>query len=371
MNKLLFYYHHVGGLGHGTRILAICKTLKKSNPDIKLLVVNSGLPQPELGINRFAIVINLPPFVDKEGGAAILITRGRILGRIARSYRPDAVVFEHFPFGRRSLMPEILPFIKNLKKNNAKIYSSVRDIITRHIDKKKLSHTLGYFDAVLVHASREEGFKVPCGIFPKLRKKIIFTGRVHPHGPRKSWVKIDSVFRPIDKKNKLIVVNPGGGADGLKMIQKVLMATRYLSDHIVFLVVTGPSLGADKMKSIIPMVKGKAHIMLKSYLTDFFDYVRAANLTISMAGYNSINNILLTGAKAIVFPRDSDQEQVIRAVRFKKSLAIEKWNTPPAQLARHIEILLKAPRKKNSMPHRLFGGAEKTARFLSKTLLST
>ena len=188
MKTILFYYHHFGGLGHGTRILSLCKAIKKKNPAYKVIVINSGKPQPELGISEYARVINLPAFQAKNGLFTGLKSdedieiafkkRKKILEKVADFFVPGIAIFEHFPFGRDELNEEIIDFIKNMKEKGTLIYSSVRDIIEQKIDEEKLDHNLDFLNGVFVHSDRETAFFTSFKKTNKLKDKLIFTGRL-------------------------------------------------------------------------------------------------------------------------------------------------------------------------------------------------
>lgn len=156
MKKIIFYYHHFGGYGHGMRIYSICKALQ-SIGKYKILVINSGVEQPELGVDHYAKVFNLPSVVaaeslfkglDSKGDIkAVLTQRQMLLKKVALKFKPDIAIIEHFPFGRMSPENEILEFIGDLKQKDCKVYSSVRDLI---LTKGKEEH-FDQFKGIFIH----------------------------------------------------------------------------------------------------------------------------------------------------------------------------------------------------------------------------
>src|SRR3989339_48637 len=315
MKKIVFYYHHFGGYGHGMRIYSICKALQAIEKH-NILVINSGIKQPELGINRFAHVLNLPPItaanslfqgLKSEGNIkTTLAKRKAILEKIVIKFNPDLAVIEHFPFGRMSLKYEIIAFIDELKKNKCKIYSSVRDLILSKGKKQYFS----LFNGIFIHEDPALGF---CSDAPQ---NSVFTGRVHPYDtftPQKKDKLRESL--DLDSK-KLIVVSIGGGIDGHELIKKfITIKTRIDKKFPCFLLIfTGKTFPGHKYglsDNILPhdckMINFDSHLI---------EYIQSADLFVSMGGYNSINSHLLTDTPSMIFPRLSDKEQSVRTESF-------------------------------------------------------
>jgi len=311
-NKIIFYYHHFGGYGHGMRIYSICKALK-SIGKYKILVINSGVPQPELNIENYAKVYNLPPVKAADSlfsGLSsdldiekILQRRKLILNMIMSKFKPNLAIIEHFPFGRLSLKNEIVEFINQLKQKDCRIYSSVRDLILS----KGAKEYLNQFNGIFIHDDPELGYS------EEAPKNSFFTGRVHPYDliPTPKGNKLKQKLN-IDSK-KLIVASIGGGLDGYELLTKLINVKNKLDkNHPSFLMIftgnTFPDNKYLKMENNLPN-----DCKLIRFDSNLMDYVHAADLYISMAGYNSLNSHLLTDTPSMLFPRLSDQEQSIRA----------------------------------------------------------
>ncbi|MCK5024963.1 MAG: hypothetical protein KAS15_00115, partial [Nanoarchaeota archaeon] len=328
MKKILFYYHHFGGLGHGTRINALCKAIKSHNPYYKIVVLNSGKPQPELKIGKYAKVIDLPYFEAKEGLFSGLSSqesiettfkkRKAILYAIAEQFKPDLAIFEHFPFGRNFLGKEIIDLIKKLKYQRTLIYSSVRDIIEQEVDENKLDKRLDFFNGIFVHSDKETGFTTSFEQSEKLKDKLIFTGRAFAES-REKLISKDKIRKQLSiGNNKLIVASIGGGNDGCEILNKLIRIKKEIDNvsESLILITTGNSISKSEFEKLKEKAKTKKDILITKFNPNYFDYLNAADISISMGGYNSINNALLTDTQTIIVPRDSDSEQKIRAKIF-------------------------------------------------------
>lgn len=370
--KVLFYYHHFGGLGHGTRILAICKAIKEIG-HCDILVINSGKKQPELVIEQYAWVINLPSFEAEHGlfaglkadeGIGIRFRkRSVILNKVQESFKPDVAVFEHFPFGRASLAGEICYFIGLLRNDGCRVYSSVRDIIEQSVDAAAFRGHLKLFDGVLVHSEKDMGlitnFKQPEG----LKNKLFFTGRVVSH-QREDLGNKQKIRRQFNvTSRKWIVISVGGGIDGEKIIERLIAIKKLLDKKVPnsFLISTGPNISPAKYKELKRKVSGRGDIVMTLFDPDLLQYVNAADLSVSMGGYNSVNNALLTGTKTLVFPRSTDKEQKKRAHYFSEYVDLADESFSDDRLVKAILACMDKPKAVYPLEMQ---GALRTARLL-------
>ena len=382
--KILFYYHHFGGLGHGSRIYAMCKALRQIDKNIKTVVLNSGTPQPELNIEKFATLINLPYLKTKRGLFSGLQAEGdlkstfekrrKIIALIMRNIRFDIAVFEHYPFGRDSLHNEISHMTNILEKQNAAIYSSIRDIIVNDTPRSIVIERLKSFQAVFVHSDPQMGLKANFELSDPIKEKIIYTNRVFSASVSELTTKRKILEKLNCTKKRLIVINFGGGIDGKTVISSLLSKMFSIKDAVdkvtktMYLISTGPSIDDDVFERLTESVNNK-DIIIKKFIDDMPSYVKAAQIYLTMGGYNSINNALVTKTKALVFPRESDPEQKIRADYFKGFFKVSSFNATKSTLTKEITGLLKikdSKKKRGGYPK--FNGAEVTARLLERSL---
>ncbi|MDP2905022.1 MAG: radical SAM protein [Candidatus Omnitrophota bacterium] len=378
MSGALFYYHHFGGLGHGSRIRALCRALKQEFPVYRLYVINSGKPQPELGINRYAKVFNLPPFTARSGlfrglhaESGVLPTfhrRRALLGRILKACAPELVIIEHFPFGRNALEEEIIFLLKELRMARIPAYAAVRDIVCRDVSSRELKKRLFWFKAFFCHADKKMGFIHPFGHLAELERKIILTGRVMDV-QRPDTASEKRRLGIIKRNVKNIIVSTGGGIDGSEIIRKAIEAKALVDEHTrtAMLAVTGPSCDGDIYRNLADLAGRNNGVMLERYLADLPRYIRAADLYITMAGYNSVNNALWSKTNTLFFPRRTDREQVKRCSFYKNAGRILDYRSVSSrELSGKMLELLRAPNKARYECD--LEGAQKTARIINSII---
>jgi predicted glycosyltransferase len=111
-----------------------------------------------------------------------------------------------------------------------------------------------------------------------------------------------------------------------------------------------------------------ADFRIRRYTKRFLDYLYAADLSVSLAGYNTCMNLLVTRVPALVYPYSRQQEQPLRANRIKNLLPMEILNTAdihPVALSNHIDQILDQPRTSDPLSVD-FCGAANAASFLNR-----
>jgi predicted glycosyltransferase len=352
--ELLFYCQHSLGLGHLSRSLALCDALAQR---FRVTLLCGGkLPQsvtPPDGVHLVA----LPPvgattdgrIVSRDGRRGLERARElrrEIILRTFRSTRPQAILIEFFPFGKKRFTDEILPLLdeaRGLGSRAPLIACSIRDILVgrgpeqqAHDDRARdLANR--YFDAVLVHsdpefARLEESFR------PRqpLRTPIYHTGFVVSNGmPRNGW----------HKRRDKIVVSAGGGIVGAPLLQTAIRARRFLDDDIELKVIAGPFLPDDTWKALQAEAGGTKGLTLQRSVKSLTAELRTAAASVSQCGYNTALDILRTRVPALVVPfsESGEDEQTKRAHRLKAAGAVRVLDARelrPERLAEEIQALL-------------------------------
>lgn len=115
--------------------------------------------------------------------------------------------------------------------------------------------------------------------------------------------------------DRLIVASCGGGKAGAPLMEAAIQAVRRMpSDRVRRLdLFTGPYMTEKDYERLKPLSDDR--IRIARFTTDFLSYLAAADLSVSMGGYNTCMNILSTGVTALVRPFSYDREQGIRAHR--------------------------------------------------------
>ncbi|MEZ5419015.1 MAG: hypothetical protein R2708_16990 [Vicinamibacterales bacterium] len=121
MRKTLFFYcQHSVGMGHLVRSSALAERLAEA---FDVVFLNGGAVPAGLFFPARVRRVDLPPIAMREDNAivaidpgltaaeALAVRRDRMLALLAAE-RPDVLLVELYPFGRRKFEPEPLPLLE-------------------------------------------------------------------------------------------------------------------------------------------------------------------------------------------------------------------------------------------------------------------
>lgn len=327
MKTLLFYCQHILGIGHLIRSMAIARGLTQ---DFKVYFVNGGEVIQDFPIPEGIEVINLPAiktdssfrelqvpegFTDVE--STLEYRRDRLL-EVCDRIRPAVVMIELFPFGRRRFSTELIPLLERAKDYGAKITCSLRDIVVTKQDQARHEAKVcklinRYFDQLLIHGDPK--FLPLENSFSRVNDltcEVHYTGYVVPDVNRKFAPKTET-------EPPMILVSVGGGRFGHELLDCVAEASELLEDTIPhhMHMFTGPFAPDQVYDSLQLMARHRPNLTVQRYTPDLLSYMARADLSISMAGYNTTLNVLQTGVRAMQLPftGNDDQEQRLRSNR--------------------------------------------------------
>jgi predicted glycosyltransferase len=345
--KIAYYCQHVLGIGHFHRSLEICLALADHH-QVTLIVGGPDVePVPERielfklpGLQMDAEFKNLGPCDPRSSLEEVKETRQRQLYSFFEEFQPDAFLVELYPFGRKAFRFELDPVlsaIRNGALHRCKCYVSLRDILVeRSTDRKKFENralkTLNrYFDGLLVHSDEQiitldETFSR----YHEITVPIAYTGFVtrNSSGSPRKEIR-DS--QQLNSTEKLIVASIGGGNVGADLLKAVVEAFGLINSTGAFRLqlFSGPYFPEEdfsQLQSSLP-----ANASLERFSNRFPDWLACADLSISMAGYNTCMNIIQAGIPALVFPFAQNREQEFRARRLQKKAAIKILTQPDLQ----------------------------------------
>ncbi len=383
--RLMFYCQHARGLGHLVRSIEILRGLT----GFEVTFINAGDLIEGLELPPWVEVVDLPLLnVDRdfdrvEGSReartveAVKRARKERLIAVWQRTRPEILMIELFPFGRKKFEFELIPLLQEVvrKKAGTKVVCSLRDILVSRADQSTWEERVcdlanAYFDLILIHSDRQfQRLEETFGKVPDLRCDIRYTGFAVQSPHKGSPDAGEPLLLPGDGK-PLIVASIGGGLIGGEMLNCAIQASQSIRDirphHLT--VITGPRFPEADWQHVQDLTRGKPGIDLLRYTGRFLDYLENANLSISLAGYNTCMNILTTGVPALVYPVTgyNKDEQIIRSTKLEALGAVSVlWpeDLIPETLGRRILTALE--RKRTRIAAVLdTRGVENTARIL-------
>ena len=163
----------------------------------------------------------------------------------------------------------------------------------------------------------------------------------------------------------LIIASAGGGNVGAPLLEAVVQAFKQLAvkKPCYLKIFSGPFMERGEFSALKKMA-GK-NVQIEQFTADFLAYLAAADLSVSMGGYNTTMNLLATGVPALVWPFPQNREQRLRAGRLAKEgvlKVIEGEDLRPDRLAGLMDQMLASP---DCLPGKFdIDGAVNTAKWI-------
>ena len=371
--RVLLYAQHILGIGHLVRAARIAQAMERAGMDVTVVLGGMPVDGVDWGSARLQY---LPAIRAGEGGYADLVDaegrpvddslrevrRGRLI-EMFEALRPDIVLVEAFPFGRRAMRFELIPALEAARSWDRPpvVASSIRDILHEnrkaHLNAQTAELVERLFDLVLVHGDPQ---LIALGeSFPeadRIGACVRYTGIVAPDAP-------GALKGPAAE----VVVSAGGGAVGQLLFQTALEAHDLCAaGQASWCFITGPNLDDDAAERL--RERAASNVRVEQFRSDFVALLGQARLSISQAGYNTSADILRAGCRSILVPStyQGETEQTRRAhLLGARGLArvVAEGDLSAERLAGVIDDIWEVPVAVNR-PVPDLNGADATARLL-------
>lgn len=388
--RIAIYSQDGFGLGHMQRTCSIAWEIYRLHAEASILTFSDSQLGQFFPISPHHDYIKLPS-IAKDGPGKwkathlsmsfpeILHLRKQLISHVLLNYAPDIFLVDHMPHGA---MGELLPALEAMKHSriHTKVVLGLRDILDSPevtIDRWRVEGAYDaierYYARILVFGMRDvydvaAAYRIPEGD----AKKVFYCGYVTNLSTANNAAKIRARYLANQsKETRLIVVMAGGGADAYSMMSTLINALPKVLEHqkCVVVVVTGPFMPAEFIADLDRHAAELPIHMMES-VSDSLSHIAAADLVISMAGYNTSVEILRMRRSAILIPRAGPSaEQRTRARLFADRHwvdMIDPDQLTPKKLAQRISYHFKHPVEVNpNDPPNLNGAAAAAALTLS------
>jgi predicted glycosyltransferase len=348
MTRVAFLCCHLSGTGHLVRTLALARATAAAGAEV--LVIGGGRPLDHIDLKGIGFLqlpaVQVPDFdfstLRTPDGVpaddAYFAARRAALEQALTTFRPDALITELFPLGRRILAEEFEAAIAATRKANpaARILASVRDIPEPPKKLGRLEQAADrlrrHYTALLVHGDAD--FLPLSTTWPlpgDLTHMIHHTGYVADSPP------------PNGKPADTVLVAVGGGVLGRRLLKIAAKAAAFSPRP--WLLLTGGADAADLARDLTTR-HGRSNLTIEPARPDYKTLLAAAACSVSLAGYNTVLDLAECSTPAIIVPFDEhdEREQVIRAERLAKCdgfTVLRVGDLTPEILARATETAAK------------------------------
>ena len=363
--NILMYSHDTYGLGHIRRTMAIASHLL--GPRINILILTGS---PIAGRFSFGVGIDfvrIPGMIKKTNDEYLpmsikinarhaLDIRKNIITATAKTFQPHLFIVDKEPLG---LKKEVLPTLQWLRRcrPDTRTILGLRDIMDDAEtvkkdwrEKKVYDHLEKLYSEIWIYGIQD--FYDPIDeyeISDAISRKIHFTGYIPRKIPGKDAVNKIKKELGLKSPEKLVVVTTGGGGDGYRVMDTYLATLESFSNQPPFksVLITGPFMPKEERRDIFKRAR-RLGVRTYHFYRQMEKIFSAADIVVSMGGYNTLCEILGQGTISLVIPRETPrQEQIIRARAFHRQNLVDyiSWSDFSAdRLGQKLFDLLENPK---------------------------
>ena len=322
----MIHVQHLLGIGHLRRSAQLAATLASHGFSTHL--VSGGNAVADLPIGG-ATLHQLPALrasdatfsnLIDETGAPVnegwIASRSKRLQQLFCTLNPDVLITETFPFGRRMLRHELLPLLEaaRIRPSRPLVVSSVRDILQPKTKPGRNREVLGWLDAfydrVLIHGDPS---------ISRLDDTFPYAADISSKCAYSGYIVDDVAPDQSPEGTGEVVVSGGGGAVSLPLLRAALDGRPYslLNDRTWRLLV-GQNIDERNFRAL--RESAVPGVIVERNRSDFFTLLCNCRLSVSQAGYNTVMDVLRSGARSLLIPftEAGEVEQELRAEALQK-----------------------------------------------------
>jgi len=323
--RLLIYSHDSFGLGHLRRCRTIAHALVDEYKGLSVLIMTGSPIIGRFDFKARVDFIRIPGVIKLHNGeytslglhidlADTMELRESIILNTSKVFKPDIFLVDKEPGG---LKGEVISTLEHFKDTQTRCILGLRDIMDspellkkEWQEKNAMPLLENYYDELWVYGPQEMGDPLKgLDVKEQVKDKTLYTGYLPRQLPEQ--IDIESIYIP---EKPYILVTPGGGGDGIEMIDWVLRAYEACPDLMPALFVIGPFMPANERNIFLQRAEKLPHVEAMTFSNHLEHLMVSASAVIAMGGYNTFCEILSFDKAALILPRSQPrQEQTIRA----------------------------------------------------------
>jgi predicted glycosyltransferase len=349
-HRVLFYSHDSYGLGHFRRSLTIASFLTRHIDGLSVLMLTSlDLPAsfespPGVDFVKLPSIWKAGPDQYRSRHLRVSFNRVRRMRRnlirgVVKAFDPTLMVVDNVP---RGVDGELLPTLRLLRQQrpHTRIALTLRDVLDTPANILPKWRQQGvyevleeFYDEVWVAGCQAVFDPMELYEFPAaIRERVKFCGYV----TRSSVAgDVEALRRELRLgEQPLVVASCGGGGDGYELLSAFTNAFEPLARRgvrsAVFLGPDMPAMQRRDLKQRLLAQPGNPFVF--DFRPDLVTFLRLASASVSMAGYNTVCELISQRAPALTVPRVYPRrEQILRAEALASRGLLQV--VPPAELS--------------------------------------
>ncbi len=327
--RVLFYSHNGVGVGHLQRQLDLATAFRDRHPDSVVLLASGSHAASMFKIPAGIDYVKLPSLQKVDGRTWIprelplplrdvIELRADLLQDTVRTVSPDLLVADFMPAGPYG---ELLPALEELQRCGGRAVVGFRDVLDEPAFVRQVWGEAGVYDVLRQHYSaicvygdpRMLDFVQAYGLDDELASRLHYCGYLGRGAPAGNGAAGTS-------ERPLVLATSGGGADGPALLETFVQAAGQLQPRVggTWTAVTGPLMEDEDHARIVSLAEHD-DVTVHRLVPDLRNTVATADCVVSMAGYNTVCDIMSYRRPSVLVPREQpSKEQCLRAERLRE-----------------------------------------------------
>lgn len=341
--RIAFYSHDTQGLGHTRRNIAVAAAMAVAHPDTEFLLLTGAPEATVLPLPPATEVLTLPTLRKHRDGhytprrlsgslSDLLLMRAQLADTALACFDPDLLVVDKVPRGVEGELDLTLRTMRSMGRT--RLVLGLRDILDtpavarREWEQSQATEAVrDLYDAVWVYG--DAGVYDPVreyGLPPVVERKVVHTGYLA--GPEPATLSARArAGAPEPPEDPYVLCTVGGGEDGRTLADAFVESALPRGLHGVLL--TGPHMPAEHRRRLAHAGAVRDDLTVHEFVPGARPFIARAEAVVSMAGYNSVCEVLATRRPALLVPRVTPRrEQALRAERLARAGWVDV--VPPA-----------------------------------------
>ncbi len=357
--KVLIYSQDGYGLGHLRRNVNIIHQLKRIYPSATVLIIVDSPVAPFFELPPQCDFIKIPTMVKVDYGVwksnclemdsgSLLSVRSELIQEIVLNFRPHIFLVDHMPQGA---LGELVHPIRMLKKYcpDTRLVLGLRDILgapeaIRRVWENEQAFEIAEsnYDRILIYGTAEIYDSLATyGFPPSLKKKSVYCGYVTRAEIPTTFMNEGIRCLLPDGRKPFVLVTGGGGKDAGDMMRAFVHALKEFNGELPFhaMISTGPFLPEKTLREL-QLLARELGIKIADLGEDAIHFIARADLVVSMAGYNTISELMFLRKNALIIPRRGPSAEQTMRTQILARRGLFEWLHPddltPKAMAQNI-----------------------------------
>jgi predicted glycosyltransferase len=304
------------------------------DPGIRIVLLSGSTMATQLAAPLGVSVVRLPTAVkvgpEQYRSAdpsrtlrVVRAERAKLISSALLDLRPDVFLVDHAPLGMKG---ELVPALAVARERlpATRVVLGLRDILDDPVAVRRVWEEQGvyealqtFYDRIFVYGSQQlfdvaAEYEFPAAV----RERTRFTGYVAKREGLEVATANMGGWAAAAPGTKRVLVMGGGGGDARRLFELVARAWPGVRDSQAAqaLLVTGPLMDAAVRRALLRSCGAQAGISVVDFSPSMLSLVAAADIVVSMGGYNSVTEVVAAGKPLVCCPRTAPRtEQLMRA----------------------------------------------------------